>query len=139
MSSSLSAPGARPRLVPQTGPALWRAADLSPSDWMIPLGQEAAAELDAALAALGGKRPDSAAEVKLPTLALVIADLRERLEHGRGFALLRGLPFDRHGPAGAEGLLLALGLHLGMPLPRDAAAEAQGQYVMKNHSILTSG
>jgi hypothetical protein len=122
MSSSLAA-AARPRLVPRAGPATWLAADLAPSDWMIPLGQEAAAELDAALAALGGRRPERAAELPLPTLAPVIADLRERIEHGRGFALLRGLPFDRHGAAGAEALLLALGLHLGVPLPQVAAAE----------------
>jgi hypothetical protein len=122
MSSPLGSPRVRPpRLVPQTGPALWQAGELSPSDWMIPLGQEAEAELDAAIAALGGRRPERAAEVPLPTLSPAIADLRARLEHGRGFALLRGLPFDRHGTAGAEALLLALGLHLGIPLPQDAA------------------
>ncbi len=122
MSSTLGTHGTRPlRLVPQTGPALWQADSLSPPDWMIPLGQEAEAELDAALATLGGRRPERAAEVPLPKLAPVIADLRARLEHGRGFALLRGLPFDRHGAAGAEALLLVLGLHLGVPLPQDRA------------------
>ncbi|MBW8268776.1 TauD/TfdA family dioxygenase [Caldovatus aquaticus] len=122
MSSSLGTSGARLRLVPQAGPALWGADGLSPSDWMIPLGQEAGEELEAALAALLGRRPERATDVPLPTLAPLIADLRARLEHGRGFALLRGLPFDRHGAAGAETLLLALGLHLGTVLPEDLAA-----------------
>jgi len=121
MSTSLSTP--RLRMVPQAGPAAWTAAELTPSDWMVPIGAEAAAELEAALAALGGRQPARAEEVSLPRLGPVLADLRARLAHGRGFALLRGVPLDRFSQEPAvDAALLALGVHLGEPLAADAAS-----------------
>ncbi|WP_207622630.1 Fe(II)-2OG oxygenase family protein [Falsiroseomonas algicola] len=104
---------ARPRLVPQAGPAAWRAADLRASDWMIPVGAEDAAELEAALAALGGRAPQVAAEAPLPRFGAVLRNAAARLDTGRGLALLRGLPLAE---ATAEPLLLALGAHLGRPV-----------------------
>ncbi len=52
----------------------------------------------------------------LTRLAPILADVTTRLDTGRGFCLLRGLPFDRHGAAAAEAALLALGCNLGKPL-----------------------
>jgi hypothetical protein len=85
---------------------------------MIPLGAEDAGELDAALSALGGRPPASAAEVPLPRLAPALRQAAVRLDSGRGFALLRGLPLDRLGEAAAEAALLALGAHLGRVVPQ---------------------
>ncbi|NKC30692.1 TauD/TfdA family dioxygenase [Falsiroseomonas selenitidurans] len=115
-SPALVAP--RPRLVPQAGPAAWRATDLRPSDWMIPVGAEDAAELEQALAALGGRPPESAAEAPLPRLGAVLRNAATRLDTGRGFVLLRGLALGRSDANLAEeALLMALGVHLGRPLP----------------------
>jgi hypothetical protein len=108
--------------VPQAGPAAWRAADLRPSDWMIPVGSEDVAELEQALAALGGRAPATAAEAPLPRLAAVLRGVATRLDTGRGFALLRGLTLDRVGETLAEPLLMALGTHLGRRLPGEAGA-----------------
>lgn len=107
----------RPRIVPQAGQAAWRAADLRTSDWMIPLGAEDLAELEQALTALGGRAPQSAAEAPLPHLGAVLRGAATRLDTGRGFVLLRGLTLERLGEALAEPLLVALGAHLGRPLP----------------------
>jgi hypothetical protein len=52
----------------------------------------------------------------LTRLAPILADVTARLDTGRGFCLLRGLPFDRHGAAAAEAALVALGEQLGTPL-----------------------
>ncbi|MBX9594153.1 MAG: hypothetical protein K2X46_07300, partial [Roseomonas sp.] len=114
----------RPRLAPQAGPAAWRAADLRASDWMIPVGAEDSAELEAALAALGGRAPRVAAEAPLPKFGAVLRNAAARLDTGRGLAVLRGLPLDE---AMAEPLLLALGAHLGRPV----AAGAQDAVVQR--------
>jgi hypothetical protein len=112
----------RPRLVPQAGPAAWRAADLRPADWMVPLGAEHAAELEAALATLGGRAPMQVAEAPLPSLAPVLRDAGQRLDSGRGLVLLRGLPLERLGEERLEAVLCALGAHLG----RAVAPEGNG-------------
>lgn len=125
----------RSRPVPQTGAAVWAAADLTAADWMVPVGAEEAAELEAALTAVQAAAPVP----PLTRLAPILADVTARLDTGRGFCLLRGLPFDRHGTAAAEAALLALGQHLGKPMngqqpavhrligrPRDAAGAASG-------------
>ncbi len=111
----------RPRPVPQTGPAVWTATDLTAADWMVPVGMEEAAELEAALTAM-----EAAAPVPpLLRLAPILADVVARLDTGRGFCLLRGLPFDRHGAAAAEAALLALGEQIGKPLNSSEAPVAR--------------
>ncbi|MBW6398696.1 TauD/TfdA family dioxygenase [Roseomonas sp. HJA6] len=102
----------RPRPAPQTGPAVWVAGDLTAADWMVPVGTEEAAELEAALTAAEAAAPPP----PLTRLAPILADVATRLDTGRGFCLLRGLPFDRHGAAAADAALLTLGEHLGKPL-----------------------
>lgn len=115
------------RLVPQAGPSVWTGAALTPSDWMVPIGAEAVTELEAAVAALGGKPPAGPADAPLPGLAPVLRLVAERLEHGRGFVLLRGLDLARlPGPA-VEPALLILGAHLGTALAQDAAGSLVGR------------
>ncbi|WP_424135028.1 hypothetical protein [Roseomonas chloroacetimidivorans] len=66
------------RMVPLVGPIVWSAGDLTPNEQMIPLGAEHAAELET-------QRGPT------PRLDELTDELRGRLDHGRGFALLRGL------------------------------------------------
>lgn len=110
-----------PRLVPQAGPAAWTGESLSPADWMLPIGAEEAAALEALAATPpeAERRPSGGPDIP-PRLAPVLRTLADRLENGRGFALLRGLPLERLGPAGAEAALMALAARLGTPLPQDA-------------------
>jgi hypothetical protein len=107
--------------VPQTGPAVWAAADLTAADWMVPVGAEEAAELDAVLTAAQAAAPVPA----LARLAPVLTDVVTRLDTGRGVCVLRGLPFDRHGAAAAEAALLALAAQLGKRLSGDGAPVAR--------------
>lgn len=111
----------RPRPVPQTGSAVWTAADLTAADWMIPVGAEEAAELDAVLTATEAAAPAP----PLSRLAPILAAVTSRLDTGHGFCLLRGLPFDRHGAAAAEAVLLALGAQLGKRLSAEGAPVAR--------------
>ncbi|WP_043833591.1 hypothetical protein [Muricoccus aerilatus] len=87
------------RLVPIAGTLAWLPADLPPSEQMIPLGAEHAAEL--------------AASGPTPRLDALAEELRPRLDHGRGFALLRGLPMGED-PAAP---LQALAARVGTPVP----------------------
>ncbi|SHJ91756.1 hypothetical protein SAMN02745194_03717 [Roseomonas rosea] len=88
------------RLTPLLGPILWAAGDLAPNEQMIPLGAEHAAELEA------GTGPT-------PRLDVLAEELRSRLDHGRGFALLRGLP----AAAEPEAALRVIGARLGEVVP----------------------
>jgi hypothetical protein len=100
------------RLVPQAGPAAWRGADLTPADWMLPIGAEEAAELEASLAA----QPAA-----WPRLAALLHEVAQRLATGRGFVLLRGLPLARfEASGGVRAVLPRIGAELGTVLPQDA-------------------
>ncbi|WP_137127816.1 hypothetical protein [Roseomonas sp. HF4] len=116
-----SPPRPRPRPVPQTGAAVWTAADLTAADWMVPVGAEEAGELEAALKAAQDAQPVP----PLQRLAPVLHDVVSRLDTGRGFCMLRGLPFDRHGALAAEATLLALSAQLGKRLSGDGAPVAR--------------
>ncbi len=106
--SATSSP--RPRLVPQAGPAAWRAADLRPADWMVPLGADHAGELEAAL---------TEGPAALATLGQVLRAALPRLDTGRGFVLLRALPLERFADAAAEQALIRIGGVLGRAVPQD--------------------
>jgi hypothetical protein len=95
------------RIAPESGPHLWSAEALSPADWMLPLGAEAAAEAHAA-------EPDAA----LPRLDPLMSRIAERLLHGKGFVLLRGLP----APEDAAALLRLLGSRIGEPVDSPPAS-----------------
>jgi hypothetical protein len=111
----------RPRPAPQTGAAVWLATELNAADWMVPVGTEEAAELEAALTAAQAAAPVP----PLPRLAPILVDVAARLDTGRGFCLLRGLPFDRHGAAAAEATLLGLCTHLGKRLSAEGSPVAR--------------
>jgi hypothetical protein len=89
------------RIAPESGPHLWSAEKLSPADWMIPLGRE---------------MPDGS------RLDALLGRLAERLTHGLGFALLRGLPAQQD----AAALLDRLATGLGEPV---AVQEGSGPFL----------
>lgn len=88
------------RIAPQTGPHLWSGAALSPADWMLPLGGEIRAEIEAAPG------------LPVPRLDPLLGQMAERLAHGPGFCLLRGLPLPEE-PAAVLG---RLGSRIGHPV-----------------------
>ena len=116
-----------PRLVPQAGPSVWTGAALTPADWMVPIGAEATGELEAALVALAGRDPAGPGDAPLPGLAPLLRSLADRLEHGQGVVLLRGLDLDRLAGPAAEAALRVLGAHLGTALAQDAAGTLVGR------------
>lgn len=100
------------RIAPQMGAHVWQAESLAPSDYMIPLGAEAAAEI--------AERVQAGEAGEMPVLAPVLHEIAERCDHGQGFVLLRGLPALAPGQAGAA--LSLLGRALGEPMAAPAPA-----------------
>lgn len=91
-----------------TGPIAWRRQDLKPEDWIVPVTGAALAELDTIADALGDLRepveeltPDA---FDWPAMTEVMVDVRTRLEHGIGFAILDRLPVERWGKQASTGI-----------------------------------
>ena len=117
------------------GPGAWYGPALAAQGgWVEPLSQAELCELAAAAKlwlarverdarALNGLAP---ADFPLPTWASRIARLSEKLLHGSGFALLRGLPVGRWGPRLSAVAFYGLGVHLGRPRTQNAQGHLLG-------------
>ncbi|MFD5817059.1 TauD/TfdA family dioxygenase [Streptomyces sp. NPDC127038] len=92
--------------------------------WRWTLSEARIAEIDSALRE--ARRRDltllrlTAADFPLPGLAAGLAQVREALEHGRGFAVVRGIPVERLGETAANTVFWGIGRHLGHPVPQNA-------------------
>jgi hypothetical protein len=90
-------------------------------DWILHLGIAQVAELEAAAQPLVARVDGvlqalphlTASTFPLPKLAPILGALREELLHGRGFALLRGLPIERYSTLELATIFMGLGGHLG--------------------------
>ena len=65
-------------------------------------------------------------KISLPVLGAKLKGLREELIHGRGFALLRGLPIGKYNEQEAGTIFYGLGCHLGSPRSQNAMGHTLG-------------
>ena len=104
---------------PIAGAAAWTGADMlgRSGEWMHVLDAAALAEVEAAIAAhrAGGRAMGeiTAESFRLPTLGPRLAAILDELMHGRGFAVLRGLPVERWGTEDSAIAYLGIGAHFG--------------------------
>ncbi|MER5399293.1 TauD/TfdA family dioxygenase [Streptomyces sp. NPDC002599] len=110
---------------PCSGPAVWTGPELAdPGRWRTHLSETGLAEIDSALRET--RRRDltllrlTAADFPLPGLGADLERLRGVLEHGRGFAIVRGVPVERLGETAASTVFWGIGRHLGHPVPQSA-------------------
>lgn len=108
----------------QSGPAVWRAADVAdPTTWTWHLGDAEVGDL----VHIGERlAADEHAVVQGPSLAAGIAELAGELLHGRGFRLVRGFPLDAVAPAAAASAFVWLGRQLGSARSQNAAGDLLG-------------
>ena len=111
---------------PLEDPAAWRGDRMARrSDWIVPLDETMAAELESAVAAVAARGIDlfevTRPDFPLPAMGGHFETMLRELEGGRGFALLRGLPVARWSDAGNRVALWGLGAHLGLPVGQDRA------------------
>jgi hypothetical protein len=104
---------------PTPGPKRWRADELEETEWIVELDPAQRDALDAAVEALEtDPRPTAELgryDVPLPELSAWFDDLRARIEDGRGFVLVRGVPIERWSASAVERFFWVFGLHLGVP------------------------
>ena len=107
------------------------------TDWIYRLNDAQIAEIDAALTLVkraGLKIPFPAAAFPLPTVATLIADIRDEVENGRGFMLMRGFPRARYSDADCELVYWGLGMHLGTPVSQNARGHLDRKSTRLNSS-----
>ncbi|MFJ6835677.1 TauD/TfdA family dioxygenase [Streptomyces sp. NPDC091209] len=125
MTGTTDADQAPPTPTPGSGPSVWRSRDLThPEEWRLDLSAPRLAEIDAALHEARRRGRTllrlTATDFPLPTLAADLGRLAGVLEHGRGFAVVRGVPVERLGESAASTVFWGLGRHLGHPVPQNA-------------------
>jgi Taurine catabolism dioxygenase TauD, TfdA family len=113
-------------------PDAWRGEDLARSrDWIRPFSAPELDELHGALGVVTRRglawRDITRADFPLPRLAPGLAAVGRALEHGRGIALLRGLPVDRYTEEELRRLYWGIGVHLGAPRYQNAQGELIGE------------
>jgi hypothetical protein len=115
----------------QAGPAAWRGAELATrDDWIGVLSPAEIGELELAARSVAERGVPlaqlTAADFPLPTLGPRLVALRGALLHGRGFALLRGLPVQRYSREQVAAIFLGIGAHLGRARSQNAAGHLLG-------------
>ncbi len=113
-----------------TGPGAWRGDELQDDrSWILPLDPDDVAEIDAALAAVkdaGAPLPFAASDFPLPTFTRKIDEIVDRVSHGKGICLVRGLPRDRYSDEDCEIIYWGIGVHIGRPVSQNARGHVLG-------------
>ena len=120
--------------LPETihGPAAWLGSDMSTrqDEWLIPLSDTDIADLERAAnhyLALGRDVGEiTAADFPLETFGGHLASLKEKLLHGIGFEVLRGLPVGRYDQRFAATIFCGVGSHLGSARSQNAQGHILG-------------
>lgn len=109
----------------------WKGCDIAGrKDWLHTLTPSALGEIDQALARLRDN-PVALTEIHrehfdLPALAKELADVSSELENGRGFVVVRGLPFGKYSDEDIARIFWGIGTHLGLPISQNASGDLLG-------------
>jgi len=119
----------------QTGPNAWTAKDLEvdTASWSFRLSDAGVGELEAAAEVLASRTSNgtqlhslAASDASMPMLSGWLQIISEALLHGRGVALLRGLPVEKYSESEISAMFAAIGLHLGSLRPQNATGDLIG-------------
>ena len=117
--------------IPVTDRSAWKGCDLAASqEWIYTVTPQAIADLDAALARLRAE-PVPLTQIRrehfeLPSIAGELAGVLDELENGRGFVVVRGLPFGKYGDEDIARIFWGLGTHFGRPISQNASGDLLG-------------
>ncbi|KAL2162944.1 hypothetical protein VTH06DRAFT_6780 [Thermothelomyces fergusii] len=115
-----------------TGPTVWQASEFvaNPERWIHPLTPTEIEELsqaaDAFLASGAPLTGISKETFPLPTFSKTLAELRDVLLNGKGFALLKGFPTHLWPIEKTAAAYLGLGTHLGYPVSQNGRGHVLG-------------
>jgi len=116
---------------PVQHPCAWRGPDMAVRhDWIVHLDDADLEEIDAGLARARdrgiGIPALTRADFPMPGVARKLDRVREALEDGCGFSLIRGLPVHRYTKAEAALAYWAVGAHLGTAFAQNAQGDMLG-------------
>ncbi|MFN4284008.1 MAG: TauD/TfdA family dioxygenase [Alphaproteobacteria bacterium] len=116
---------------PIGGSAAWRPEDFAGDDrWIYRLSDAEIAEIMAAVARIEsaglGLMDIGRDEFAVPTLAAGLADVREELLRGRGFALVRGLPIAGRSRLQTAIAFWGIGAHIGRAISQNTKGQLLG-------------
>jgi hypothetical protein len=119
---------------PTTGARVWLGRDLQDRrDWVWTLPAAALAEIDERIAALRARgvtlETIGQDDFPLHSIAGDIARIRQEIEQGRGFALIRGLPREKYSDADFELIFWGFGTHFGAGQPQSWLGERLGHVI----------
>lgn len=105
------------RDTPITAPSAWKGPDLEPLEeqWAFRFRAEHIAELEDAFNAVQGLPMEAidASNFHIPTLQPLLREQAQQIEHGRGFALLRGLPVQNWTLEKSQRIYWGISSHIG--------------------------
>ena len=136
-------PVMRAALRPLASPAAWAPGQMAGATrWTHVLDADDIADLDRVVARAQALAVDIRAlrreDAAMPVLGPRLARIREDLIHGRGFALLRGMPLDRMDRWQTMVAYWAIGLHLGEPVSQNAKGHLIGHVKDIGHDYRTN-
>lgn len=114
------------------GPAAWLGRDMSArrDEWLVELSDDQIADLESAARhylSLGRNVGEiTAADFPLEAFGDHLAALKEKLLHGIGFEVIRGLPVDRYDQRLAATIFCGVGAHLGSARSQNAQGHILG-------------
>ena len=111
-------------------PAAWIGANIQGDPtWIHRLDDRALAEIDAALAhakRAGARIPFGREAFPFARFDDELDGILDKIENGRGFVLIRGIPRSRYSEADCELLYWGIGVHLGTPVSQNARGHLLG-------------
>ena len=116
-------------LKPVSGAVAWKGPDFARDDsWIHRVDDAEIAEIETALAGLPPTelqaRRFSRDAFPLPVFGERLEQLLAQIQHGRGFALIRGLPLDRWDRQQIEAVYWGIGSYLGGPISQNGEGAA---------------
>ena len=115
-----------------TGPAAWVGSEMrsKPDAWLVHLSSDDVADLEQAAYHSRSLEREvgeiSKADFPLGSFAEHLQVLRDKLIHGNGFEVLRGLPVDTYSQEVAATIFCGVGAHLGSARSQNAAGHILG-------------
>jgi hypothetical protein len=121
----------RRSIAPVYGPNYWRARDMARSDeWIYLLNPDARSLIDSGLQHFRstGLALEQAAKKDFPfgSFESELVRIRDEMEDGRGFVMIRGLDRQRYSKEDAAAIYWGMGLHLGTAIGQNAAGDLLG-------------
>lgn len=113
------------------GPSAWYGPDMAArTDWIYRLTNDDIAEIEGAMQPLADAETDIAtitrAGFPLPKLGPRLVEIGRDVIHGRGFALMRGLPVERWSIRQSATAYFGIGMHFGNARPQNGKGHILG-------------